>query len=181
MTPRIFELPIPGVIVVELPPAADNPRVFDEEFTGKHVVPVDKQALLFDIRYSGSDGSETDFINLPPGNWQLIGRLSEATEEQATGLVYKHEWSDGYYLYKDYEDKLPKDFYHNRITALESLHSAIKAAGLFTENPYGKELHDAYKPKFEHQIKGSRHEKWHEAQQRTICPERTVVLSKIRR
>lgn len=158
MTPRIFEI-IPSVIVVELQPAADRFTIFND--------PARPYLSYF-------TGVDTHRAYLPDGNWQLIGRLSEVTEEQAAGLVYKHEWSDGYRMYKDYEDKLPKDFYHNRITAVESLHSAIKAAGLFMENPYGETIPMAFEEDcLERQL-------WRKAQQRTICPERTVLLRKVK-
>lgn len=70
----------------------------------------------------------------PPGKWHIIGRLSEVTEEQASNIVQSFKFKGGY-LYNNY-------ITGNRDTtdtALESLESAILAAGWYFDNPYKNE------------------------------------------
>jgi len=69
-------------------------------------------------------------IDLPDGHWNYLGLASEISEEIAAGLVGKHTWSDGVFIYRDYENKLKRDFVTNDITAVQSLASWIRAAGM---------------------------------------------------
>jgi hypothetical protein len=213
MTPRVITLPIPGVIAVELPEGAIKPHV-------NHVGAT--PFIVYHLR-SIADGYHQHNIQLPPGNWQLIGRLSEMCNCFVCGGDGKETCNNpdhgflgaiggvvganesacpvcghnpnhkvpnggececcdgiGFLTVNQFIDACEEYGYDDSPEEVNSTHPAIKSAGLFTENPYGKELHDTYKPKFEHQIKGSRYEQWQAAQQRTICPERTVLLRKVK-
>ena len=72
-------------------------------------------------------------IQLPPGNWQIVARASEITEEQAKGIVerFKSSWGTFYYpeypLEKTQGARRTKPGYD---TAIESLHSLIRSHGM---------------------------------------------------
>lgn len=78
---------------------------------------------------------------LPPGNWRIIGMLSEVTEEQIIPLV---DWESNpedigdEWRYRDYQVQ-DEDYKYSHHTALESLESAIEAEGWTFSNPYGME------------------------------------------
>lgn len=85
------------------------------------------------------------FRNLPEGNWQLIGKLSELTEEQAQTIVFRSRTGK----YKDYKPATvskeadPVGLINallemSKNTALESFHSSIEAEGFYMENPIPK-------------------------------------------
>lgn len=61
-----------------------------------------------------------EYIELPSGSWQILGRLDEITEEQAKGIVQSHTVY-GSELYRNYETN------GFSVTAIESLHSTLKA------------------------------------------------------
>lgn len=76
-----------------------------------------------------------DSIELPEGNWSLLGNAFELTEEQAeTILDHASDKWDKYYGWKDYED-----LYHYHETYKESLYSLLRHLKVYKENPYGKE------------------------------------------
>ena len=58
-------------IIVELPERANPLKLFNDE----------RPYLSFFV------SAETPRLYLPPGNWRIIGMLSEVTEEQAAGMV----------------------------------------------------------------------------------------------
>lgn len=68
-------------------------------------------------------------VPIPEGNWQIVGRLSEITEEQAEQLVEPNGNGD----YRNYEGA-----WGGFATAIQSLESAIRAEGWMFENPYGE-------------------------------------------
>lgn len=74
------------------------------------------------------------YTHLPEGNWQLIGKLSELTEEQYEGLVEvdKENW------WKDYMEKDPEYYPFVFVDAEGSFYSAIEAEGYHVENPIPK-------------------------------------------
>lgn len=65
---------------------------------------------------------------LPDGNWLLIGRLPEFTEEQCSKLIYHDE---DFKSYEYYIDTVPFMF-DNPLIALQSL---LEANGVVFENP----------------------------------------------
>lgn len=77
-------------------------------------------------------------FKLPPGNWTLLGFAQDLTEEQWKQVV-PCELMGGIggvgmqWLYPDYEKSNCDGFE----LATPSGHSAVKAAGLFIENPLG--------------------------------------------
>jgi len=103
-------------MIVELPEGAPTPDVIN---TGQsHLSWLDIDINLPDI-------------NLPPGNWRIIGMLSEVTEEQLDGIVESDTFmGGGVTIHKNYNQGgwLP--------TRTMSLDSAILAEGYIFENPY---------------------------------------------
>lgn len=78
---------------------------------------------------------------LPPGNWRIIGMLSEVTEEQIILFV---DWESNpedigdEWRYRDYQSQDDGDYRYSHYTALESLESAILAEGYHLDkNPLG--------------------------------------------
>lgn len=110
-------------LVVELPEGAIEPRITQP----------------FGIYLTVNDRFGFNRIKLPPGNWRIIGMLSEVTEEQAFNIVQSFKFKGGY-LYNNY-------ITGNRDTtdtALESLESAILVEGYYLDkNPYADNLRDA--------------------------------------
>jgi len=99
------------------------------------------------INWMGDDGNLVE-VTLPPGNWRIIGMLSEVTEEQIIPLVeresepvycYEQEYPEyvgDEWWYRDYQAQDDSDYKYSHYTALESLESAIKAEGYYLdENP----------------------------------------------
>lgn len=90
--------------------------------------------LMFDVRNYGRYVPERDkfnrqTINLPPGNWKLIGSPFDVTEEEARELV--DSWLDvGYQCYGEYEDLA-----YVR-TAIESWYSLLSHLQIYRENPF---------------------------------------------
>ena len=83
-------------------------------------------------------------IELPQGNWQLIGKLSEVSEEVAKRLVDDDEIYECYFsgfekwidIYKDYNNSEPMP-YGVVFTAIESLTSIATHLGMeLTDNIY---------------------------------------------
>jgi hypothetical protein len=104
-------LPTPVLLVWGLPEDAENIAI-DESYPDR---------VCFDINIDTI--THPDYRLLPDGNWQLIGKLSELTEEKAKGLV-----DYGSYLgtYKNY--KTNDNHKSNQLgSSLESFHSAIEA------------------------------------------------------
>ena len=60
-------------------------------------------------------------IKLPQGNWQLIGKLSEVSEEVAKGLVDEHvsEWFTDKFYYKNYIEE--SKIFDNATASLTSI------------------------------------------------------------
>ncbi len=72
-------------------------------------------------------------FKLPPGNWTLLGRAADLTEDQWKLVVPQYKAVITSYL--DYTTGHPDTLVE---TAIEAGHSAVKAAGLFVSNPYDK-------------------------------------------
>lgn len=147
-------------LLVELPEGAESIGISDYEDRGKNQYPLDNWWLTWHVNY------EADGIDLPGGNWRIIGMLNEVTEEQAAGVVDEpYESGIEQYtepddvtgwivseapmgtkyskvMYKGYRDytKDPDGYSAREInpfgTALESLESAIEAEGYLMESPH---------------------------------------------
>lgn len=130
-----LNLPTAVLLVWGLPEATDFDAPFEaiEHKGGCYLV------------YSQHSGHIITRDLLPDGNWQLIGKLTELTEEQAQTIVFRSRIGK----YKDYKPttvsketdpiglinallEMSKD------TALQSFHSAIEAEGYYVENPIPK-------------------------------------------
>jgi len=106
--------------------------------------------------------------------------LSDITEEQAAEIVDKERFI------VDGPDLGFRNYIGNKYdwfgTALESLHSAIKADGWYIgENPYAKSLKDAVEksPRDDYKTKLSEANIFREAQSRVLCRERCLVLRRV--
>src|SRR5690606_11901468 len=86
--------------VVELPEGATKPFVaktyIDED---GHTYDTDPQW----IEWSGTYPENT--VDLPPGNWQIVGMLSEVTEKDIDGLIEPVKVFDYDAHYWNYKDK----------------------------------------------------------------------------
>ena len=74
-------------------------------------------------------GDEDTAVDLPPGQWKLIGRLKDIDEKGWRGIVELCEHFDGFYGYRNY---LITGTYEKH--ALESGHSLMKANGFEMED-----------------------------------------------
>lgn len=79
------------------------------------------------IVYADTHGHSV-ILDLPPGNWRIIGMLSEVTEEQAKGIVDDVSFKYPYLFKRKFED-YSCESENDHDTALESLESAILAEG----------------------------------------------------
>lgn len=79
------------------------------------------------LEYRMSSGHwETD-LTIPPGNWMLLGRFDEITEETWKGIVegYVYSGRSSYQAYKNYSGKNPESEDDILNTATESARSLI--------------------------------------------------------
>lgn len=89
-----------------------------------------KSGLFLDCDRLNNYGQKMYWMSdtLPSGNWQILGKLSEITEEQAGGIV-DLGWYETRYNY--IEMLFVADF-----TDLESFHSLMTREGIHIDNPY---------------------------------------------
>lgn len=117
-------------------------------------------------------------LDLPPGNWRIIGMLSDVREKDVKHLVkYISDWG---YINHGVKTQVREMLLK---TALESLESSILAEGWCFENPYGEEP-----THLEHMRAGwldnpitddvRRVWNWKEAQSRVLCRERCLLLGR---
>lgn len=111
-------------MIVELPEGATDVGIEKDLYLSGPVV-------LWYMPGKNGVVNEVGSIDLLPGNWRIIGMLSEVTEEQVAGIVAKHYSSLGY------DDYLHDVDFSVLDTALESLESAILTEGRYFENPHG--------------------------------------------
>lgn len=110
------------VLVCELPEGIDDidNDVFVNNF-GNH------------IRYW--DKGKDYLIDLPDGNWQLLGRLPDITEYKADQVVVKSNHTG---LYAHYVKYIPVNTYCYKESA-DSLYSLLRSNDIYFDNPFGKE------------------------------------------
>jgi hypothetical protein len=80
---------------------------------------------------------ESEYEDIPEGNWQILGLLHKLSEQQKFDICCF--FADGFNVYPDYSFKA------NRLKAVnflssahESFASLLQANGIYHENPYGK-------------------------------------------
>lgn len=117
-----FEILDGKAVVLELP-------------VGAHGIHLSKDVVLYRLAFWVDAYMERKShpLNawLPPGNWQILDRLSELTEEKAAGLVELPQY--GHYFNYAYENPAHKWLR----TARESLESAIRSQGYYLDvNPH---------------------------------------------
>lgn len=121
-----------------------------------------------------------DAFSLPDGNWQLLGKLPDISEEQASTIVEYFTTDEDFGKEVVFRDYLEKTFHG---TALESLDSLLEANGVLFENPLGE------KPKqINASIGGLSHKRyeynkkklndWEDAQEKVFDKERTFLFLK---
>ncbi len=104
------------ILVVKVPEDSSDFRVNND----RHGNYLDFETILHE-----DDSGTYDLIDLPPGNWTLLGKASSITEQQAKGLVeYKSidKYGQLYYSY-EYRDWM-------NISPLESFHSWLTVNGI---------------------------------------------------
>lgn len=164
---KAFEILGGKAYVVELPEGATNHHIHKKKVGSR-------------LRYTLSNGINTS-IELPQGNWRIIGMLSEVTEEQAAVLVQKriHPWDHKLWTYRDYtrEHKFPRDAVVLH-TALQSLESAILAEGYTFKNKYGdvRPRIDDYSSVFQYRNDAIDYDY---EEERVLCRERCLLLRRV--
>ena len=117
-------------LLIELPEGAENTSISDSDYFDKVIT--SNQHLTWNI-----DNGMLDGVSLPPGTWEIVGLLPEVSESEAAGMVEHKIRGQERGLYRNY---LYHDIQARHImkeTALESLESAIVAAGYHLDvNPY---------------------------------------------
>lgn len=145
-------------MIVELPEGAINP----------HIHP-GSNGLWY--KYEGDKGGFSyKRCELPPGNWRIIGMLSEVTEREAAQIVKLHATIK---KYRDYliDNDRPTDMFTK--TAIESLESAIVSEGYTfrsTPKPENKDFYWGYLDDLA---------KWEAAQSRVLSRERCLLLRRV--
>lgn len=116
-----------NILVVELPDGAKNIRIE----TNQLIIPYPKMILYEIPATEESYGyEETEGFDFPEGNWQLLGRLPEITEEQSDKVVGKSIHTG---LYAHYVNGIPVNTYCYK-ESLDSLYSLIQANEVYFEN-----------------------------------------------
>lgn len=100
------------ILLVELPEGASNPIL---------------KPNSCEIWYSNSLGGY-GFSKVLEGNWSILSRADEVTEEQAEKIV--EDYGDGYFPYPN-EESTPCD------TPLESLEYLLESNDVYWDNPLG--------------------------------------------
>lgn len=90
----------------------------------------DKFYLHFDLPKDAKGFINYDNVELPPGQWKIIGLYPGMTEEMAAGIMpmMGDRYLDYSKEYNSYKDML--------VSALESFASKMAAEKLYTENPF---------------------------------------------
>lgn len=98
------------------------------------VVGVLPERFLFDSMSQMIFFNHTEEVDMPQGNWQLLGRLSKLSEEQFSQVVESFGEHNGYrnYLSSSQFTELLKK------TAKDSFLSLLEANGVVLENKYLK-------------------------------------------
>jgi len=109
---KTLELNGREILAVEVPEGSYLPDIYEDK--GKNYI---------DYWHNVHEYSQ---IELPSGNWQILGRPSEITEDVARGLVSWFEL-EGQLGYRDYSHDDPRFPFR---TATESLLSWCKANGI---------------------------------------------------
>lgn len=152
-------------MIVELPEGATDVGIEKDLYLSGPVV-------LWYMPGKNGVVNEVGSIDLLPGNWRIIGMLSEVTEEQVAGIVAKHYSSLGY------DDYLHDVDFSVLDTALESLDSAILAEGYAWNNPVPKPDCDCIT---EYDREGCDQECWKHinTQSRVLCRSRCLLLGRV--
>lgn len=121
------------------------------------------------------EDGESSFLSIN-GEWHVIGRLSELTEDQAASMVASYGVA-GFHNYK-----ISPQFAGCLIkSAKESLESAIQAEGWYFENPYGEEEPTIDDPDPHSQYFGSQMDlvvEWNHKQSRVLDHSRCLLLGR---
>lgn len=149
-------------LVVELPEGAQGFGITDNNDLGWYIPIWNRRAQDWDW-----DGS---VINLPPGNWRIIGMLSEVTEEQAAGMVEPNGNGD----YRNYVGA-----WGGFATAVQSLESTIVSEGY----GFDSEMEPSYSDceQYENPIRTyeGRLREWNSRQSRVLDRSRCLLLGRI--
>lgn len=122
-------------------------------------------------------------LQLPEGNWQLIGRFPDTTDKQWGDIVDKMVFidEDGEFedvvKYRSYSEIpiTPFGKTYSPITSSQSGHSLLQANGVYFENPLGA----SYKRMPEAGMDYRSFLRWHKAQEQVWDKERTFLFKKV--
>lgn len=166
------------LLVVEMPEGYEDVRVYNEEWIGREMVPVKDQAIIYECN------NDTEFVNLPEGDWQLLGRMTDMTEEQVETIVDKSDRHTDCRLFIDYTANSTR-YAYLLDSATKSLYSLLQSNEVYFENKYGKEKPtqiayignvlemEAKSALMLHQMK------WQNAQSKVWDKERTFLFIKV--
>lgn len=138
---------------------------------------VTRNVVLFTNEIGYYADGKNKYTKLPQGNWQLLGRLPDITENEWKVVV--DDYDNGYFYYPDgYKDTCD--------TATESGLSLLQANEVYFDNPFGDEpkitsgeyddngFGDIDKYQFKRDLKS-----WQEAQSKVWDKERTYLFIKV--
>lgn len=91
-----------------------------------------KRITLIGVVHPANKDAHKHWIDLPEGNWTIIGRAAELTEEDWKRVVECSTDIPGVTIFKDYDNDCWFDY---SMGASESGHSLLKAEGLELLNP----------------------------------------------
>lgn len=146
-------------LVVELPEGAIKPHINSVGYT----------TFIVCHTKSAGDGYHQHNIELPKGNWRIIGMLSEVTDAELADVT-------GFYYNKYNERYVEMSTSAMRATPIGDIEDAIKAEGYYLdENPHGDEPKPENTPNYAYSVDVRI---WESAQPRVLDCSRCLLLGR---
>lgn len=111
------------VLVVEIPEGAYYPNICQ-------LPPI--IGVNYFLYENGVNTPYKEPLDIPKGNWQLLGRMPDTTEDQA-GKIVDEDNDYGITLYQNYTTTSMR-YFDEQISAIESLYSLLQANEVCFEN-----------------------------------------------
>ena len=145
------------LLVVELPKGANRLKAFNDK---------DRPYISYFV------GVETKRHYLPDGNWQLLGRLPDIKEDQASKVVVKSIHTG---LYAHYVNGIPVNTYCYKESS-DSLYSLLQSKEVYFENPLPKPKTAPYQ---DANFDIDEVNDWHESQSKVWDKDRCYLFIKV--
>ena len=157
MKTKTITIPSCTLLVAELPEGAINPvismgyLIFREPNYSNWMTEEDMMNPIKMIEWEEKHDPKDDYkdaipVRVPDGEWKLINRLPEVTEDQAFEIVDHYEVSHNLvltvtYAFKDYVNGIECDYLDEYLfdNPTESLDSLLESNGSHFESPVGDE------------------------------------------